>query len=82
MDVNEAKAAHVNELMQTPGVVGVAVGKQGTADVILVLVESITPENDTPEKLGVPPVLEGYRVVITEAGRIEAQRETGRSERQ
>lgn len=73
MDVHEAKAAHVNELMQRPSVVGVAVGKQGTADAILVLVESVTPENDAPEKLGLPSVLEGYPVVITEAGRIEAQ---------
>ncbi len=73
MDIQDVKAAYVSQLMQRPGVVGVAVGKQGTSDAILVLVESATPESDTPEKLGLPKVLEGYPVVVVEAGRIEAQ---------
>jgi hypothetical protein len=72
LDVDQAKTAHTNELMQAPGVVGVAVGREGAADVILLLVETLTPDNDTPEKLGLPPVLDGYPLVIREVGRLEA----------
>jgi hypothetical protein len=72
MDVNKAKALHVDELMAVQGVVGVAVGREGGEDVILLLVESLTGM-DTPVKLGAPPRLEGFRVIVREVGRLDAQ---------
>jgi hypothetical protein len=76
VDIESVQSAHEEELMAAPGVVGVAVGRHADADVILVLVESLTSDNDTPEKLGVPRVLDGFPVVVSEVGRISAPPES------
>jgi hypothetical protein len=73
MDVNEAKAAHEDELFAAPGVIGVAVGTEGGEDAIVVLVDEMKPDSDTPEKLGLPARLEGFPVVLREVGMVTAQ---------
>jgi hypothetical protein len=73
MDIYAVQAEHQDELMKSPEVVGVAIGKQDEADAILVLVETLTPTNNTAEKLGIPPVLGGFPVVVREVGRLTAQ---------
>ena len=72
MDVNEAKSAHEDELLAAPGVVGVGVGCEGGEDVIFVFVEQLTPENDVPEKLGLPARVEDFSLVMREIGSVKA----------
>ena len=72
MDVNEAKSAHEDELLAAPGVVGVGVGSEGGEDVIFVFVEQLTPENDAPEKLGLPARVEDFSLVTRGIGSVKA----------
>jgi len=73
VDVNQAKAEHEEELLSVPGVVGVGVGQEQGEDVVVVLVQKLVLGRNTPVALGLPARLEGYRLVLREVGRIEAQ---------
>lgn len=62
--IEEVLAAHTPDLMRLPGVVGTGAGERQGRPVIVVLVESATPEI----RARLPRALEGYPVEVREAG--------------
>jgi hypothetical protein len=73
MEIDEALAEHEEELLAAPGVVGVGIGQERGEDALVLLVERLVPGRDTLTALGLPSRLEGYLLVLREAGTIEAQ---------
>lgn len=69
MTINAVIERHASELLDIPGVVGVAHGEQEGQSVVQILVEHRTAE--LVAKL--PRALEGYRVVVVESGEIRSQ---------
>ena len=57
------------ELLEVPGVVGVAQGEGDGQPVIQIMVERRTPELAAR----LPATLDGYRVVVVESGQIRSQ---------
>jgi len=72
MDIGGALAAHEDRIMATPGVVGVGVGEEAGRPAIVVFVEALTPDNASPEKLGLPASVEGHPLVVREIGTVTA----------
>jgi hypothetical protein len=69
MTIAAAIARHSTELLQIPGVVGVAQGAEGGRDVVQILVEQRTPALEAR----LQRLLEGYPVVVVESGQIRSR---------
>jgi len=69
MSINAVIERHSEELLEIPGVVGVAQGAHERHTVVQILVERRTPE--LLAKL--PRTLDGYPVVVVESGEIRSQ---------
>lgn len=71
-DINAVLAAHDQELLAIPGVVGVYVGlrKDGRTQCLKVMLARLTPENQR----AIPHALEGYPVVTEVTGAIRPLR--------
>ena len=67
--IGEVKDRHEEELLSIPGVVGVGISSRDGEPVIVVYLESDSPEIST----AVPPELEGFQVVSEVTGPIEIQ---------
>ncbi|HEX6615929.1 MAG TPA: hypothetical protein VF046_06445 [Gemmatimonadales bacterium] len=65
---------HSPELLEIPGVVGVAEGERDRQPVVQILIVRRTP--DLLARL--PGTLDGYPVVVVESGEIRSQGERGR----
>ena len=66
--IEEVLKIYTSEFMSIPGVVGTAIGKQKDESCIIVLVIEKTP--DLTEKI--PLIIEGFPVVIKQAGELKA----------
>ncbi|MCH8911810.1 MAG: hypothetical protein IH867_13880 [Chloroflexi bacterium] len=66
--IAEVLGEHTNSLMALPGVIGTAQGEQAGKPCVTVLVVELTDDL----KRQIPNDLDGYPVVITETGEIEA----------
>jgi len=69
MSINAVIQSHAEELLEIPGVVGVAQGAKDGHSVVQILVERRTPE--LIEKL--PRTLDGYPVVVVQSGELRSQ---------
>jgi len=69
MTIEEALKKHTEELLATPGVVGIGQGLCDGMPCIKVLVIERTPEIEQR----IPDTVEGYRVEVEVTGRIRAQ---------
>lgn len=69
MTINAVIERHAAELLEVPGVVGVAQGEHEGHSVVQILVARRTPE--LVAKL--PRTLDGYPVVVVESGEIRSQ---------
>jgi hypothetical protein len=69
MTINAVIERHAAELLEIPGVVGVAQGAHEGHSVVQILVERRTPE--LMAKL--PLTLEGYPVVVVQSGELRSQ---------
>jgi hypothetical protein len=69
MTVNAVIQRHAEELLEIPGVVGVAQGAHEGRSVVQILVERRTPE--LMSKL--PRTLDGYPVVVVQSGELRSQ---------
>jgi hypothetical protein len=69
MTIAAAIARHSTELLEIPGVVGVAQGAEDGRDVVQIMVERRTPALEAR----LPRRLEGYPVVVVESGPIRSQ---------
>jgi len=69
MSINTVIERRSAELLEIPGVVGVAQGEHEGHNVVQILVERRTPE--LMQKL--PRTLDGYSVVVVESGEIRSQ---------
>ena len=69
VSIQEAKARHVDELMATPGVISVGIGRdeQGTEVIVVGL-----DRDDVKVKQQLPEKLDGYEVRVEVLGRIRA----------
>jgi hypothetical protein len=70
-DINTVLAAHDKELLAIPDVVGVYVGTigNGRQPCLKVMLARANPESERK----IPPMIEGYRVVMEVTGEIEAR---------
>jgi hypothetical protein len=68
MAIEEALKQHTDQLMNLPGVVGVAIGESEGKPCIKVLIVQKTPELANK----IPSNLEGFPVVVEETGTIRA----------
>jgi hypothetical protein len=70
-DINAVLAAHDNELLAIPDVVGVYVGtiENERRPCLKVMLARANPESERK----IPPMIEGYRVVTEVTGKIEAR---------
>ena len=66
--IEQVQREHADAWMEIPGVVGTAVGRRRGTPSILVLIAGDNPEI----RAKIPPVVEGYPVVIQYAGQIRA----------
>jgi len=69
MTITEVLAKHTDQWMKIPGVVGTGEGKSGGRPCIMVLIEK--PSEKIRKKI--PKSVEGYKVVIQNAGKVEAR---------
>jgi hypothetical protein len=69
MTINAVIQSHAEELLEIPGVVGVAHGAHEGHSVVQILVERRTPE--LLAKL--PRTLDGYPVVVVQSGELRSQ---------
>jgi len=69
MTINDVIQTHAEELLEIPGVVGVAQGAREGESVVQILVERRTPElmAKLPRSLG------GYPVLVVQAGELRSQ---------
>ena len=67
--IEEVLAAHTDEWMSVPGVVGTAIGESEGRPCILVLVVERTDEVEE----SIPDSADGFAVVVVESGEIEAR---------
>mgnify|MGYP001564990103 CR=1 FL=1 len=68
MSIEEALKAHTDHLMSIPGVAGTSIGQQRRKPCIVVFVRK-----KAPELVGlIPSSIEGYAVIIREAGEFRA----------
>lgn len=68
MDIEQAFDRHRDAVMAIAGVTGTGIGERDGQPVIVVMVR----EARNLAGLGIPKVLEGYRVVVDESGDITA----------
>ena len=68
MTIEQVFDRHHDRLMAVPGVTGLGIGDKGGKQVILVMVEQLTPDL----KARIPRALEGYPVVVEQSGEIVA----------
>jgi len=66
-NVEQVKKAHEKEILSKPGVVGIAVSKEGCSSIIVVMVEN------EGTSLGIPSNIEGIPVKIKRVGKIQPQ---------
>ena len=66
--IGEVLGEHTDSIMALPGVVGTAQGEQAGKPCVMVLVVELTDDL----KRQIPNDLDGYPVIITETGEIEA----------
>jgi hypothetical protein len=67
-DIEDVRRRHEDELMALPNVVGVGIGEKDGQPTIRVLVSRKVPSNTLrPDQL-VPPILEGFKTDVLEAG--------------
>jgi hypothetical protein len=66
--IEQVQQEHTDAWMVIPGVVGTAIGQCGGKPCILVF----TASNSEQVRRTIPPVVEGYPVVIQQSGQIRA----------
>lgn len=69
INISAVKAHHEKKLMKISGVIGVGIGKENEEEVIVILTDSLPAKSAKK----IPKDLKGYKVILRETGRIDAQ---------